>query len=92
MIGQLRNDIQMKTGYILEDFHLTITGWNNVIQEMNLDPGKLNIEAVLWNLQRKPDAQIHLWLQKGNVVQLSLVTGEIESRWIMDVNDFTFRS
>jgi chemotaxis receptor (MCP) glutamine deamidase CheD len=80
MLQQLQIDVRREVGCALEDFHMTISGGNRVHPKNSLDVGKQNIEAVIGSLERRPDLKVHLGMDSGNVVKLSLDTGAVESR------------
>lgn len=74
MLAQLRIDIQIECQCYLEDFHLTMTGWNRGYN-LPYDSGEMIVNSVLDNLDRKPDTVMHLRQKVGNVVELHLQSG-----------------
>lgn len=79
ILDQLRYDIKKEVGCILEDFHLTLSWWNNTIQS-SWKIGIKNIESVLKNINREPDKLLHVWKNKGNRIQLDLISGQVTSK------------
>ena len=88
MMDELKLEIKniLWNSSTLYNFHLTLSWWNNIMNNKIVNPWTKNIWAKLNSLCRKIDTEIHLWLNVWNRIKLILETWEIINRPLRNKN------